>query len=167
MPRSTPGGSPMNRIGSPWLRNETPACSPGRKPDDHSRPEIACSCSRFDGVATSTTKVGRFWLRLPSPYDAHEPRHGRPVIWLPVCMWQIAGSWLIASVCSERIQQMSSAWRAMLGSRSDSHMPHWPCWAKVYFDGATGKRAWPELMVVRRWPLRIEPGRDLAPPPLI
>ena len=75
---------------------------------------------------------------------------------LPVCISVIAGSWLMASVCSERIQQISSASLAVCGSRSLSHMPHWPCCWKAYLEGAIGKRAWPEVMVVRRWPLRIE-----------
>ena len=38
----------------------------------------------------------------------------------------------------------------------------WPCWANLYFDGAMGKRAWPEVMVVRRWPMRTESGRSLS-----
>ena len=35
--------------------------------NEHSRAEIACSCSRLLGVATSTTKVGRFSFIEPSP----------------------------------------------------------------------------------------------------
>ena len=59
----------MNRIGSPAVRNETPACSPDRYPDDQSRAEIACTCSVFVGLATSTTKVGRLSFSEPNPYD--------------------------------------------------------------------------------------------------
>jgi hypothetical protein len=57
----------MNRIGSPLERNETPACSPERKPDDHSRAEIAWSCSVLLGRATSTTNVGRLSFSEPRP----------------------------------------------------------------------------------------------------
>ena len=31
-------------------------------------------------------------------------------------------------------------------------MPHWPCWANLNIDGATGNRAWPLVIVVIRWP---------------
>ena len=34
--------------------------------------------------ATSTTKVGRSRFIDPRPYDVQDPRHGLPVIWLPV-----------------------------------------------------------------------------------
>ena len=34
--------------------------------------------------------------------------------------------------------------------------------AARYFDGATGKRAWPEVMVVSRCPMRTESGRSLS-----
>ncbi len=41
-------------------------------------------------------------------------------------------------------------------------MPHSPCWANLYFDGAIGNRFWPEVMVVKRWPIRTESGRSLS-----
>ena len=41
-------------------------------------------------------------------------------------------------------------------------MPHWPNWEKLYFEGAMGKRAWPLVIVVRRWPLRMLAGRSLS-----
>src|SRR3954467_13038121 len=99
---------------------------------------MACTCSWFDGLATRTTNVGRFSLSEPRPYDAHEPRHGRPVIWLPVCMKLIAGSWLIASVFIVRMKHMSSTIRAVYGSSSETHMPPDPCCRNLYFDGAIG-----------------------------
>ena len=55
----------------------------------------------------------------------------------------MAGSWLIASVCMLRMKHMSSTILAVYGSSSLTHMPHWPCWANLNFDGAIGKRAWP------------------------
>lgn len=64
----------MYRIGSPAERNETAACSPGRYPDCHNRAEMACTCSVLLGLATITTKVGRFWFSAPKPYDIHAPR---------------------------------------------------------------------------------------------
>jgi hypothetical protein len=73
---------------------------------------------RLDGMATRTTNVGRFSFIEPSPYDAQEPSDGRPVISLPVWRQQIAGSWLIASVCIDFIQQMSSATLDRLGRSS-------------------------------------------------
>src|SRR5881628_840167 len=88
--------------------------------------------------------------------------HGRPVIWFPVCMYVIAGSWLMASVCMLRMKHISSTILAVCGSSSETHIPHLPCCANLYLDGATGKRAWPEVMVVSRWPIRTELGRSLS-----
>jgi len=78
-------------------------------------------------------------------------------------MAQMAGSWLIASVLRERIQQMSSALFARLGRSSVFiHMPHLPAGLNLYLDGAMGKRAWPLVIVVSRWPLRMLGGRSLS-----
>ena len=74
----------------------------------------------------------------------------------------IAGSWLIASVCMLRMKHSSSTILAFHGSSSLTHMPHLPCWANLYFDGAIGKRAWPLVIVVSRWPLRMLSGRSLS-----
>jgi hypothetical protein len=41
-------------------------------------------------------------------------------------------------------------------------MPHWPCRAKRNFDGAIGKRAWPDVIVVRRCPMRTESGSSTS-----
>ena len=53
----------------------------------------------------------------------------------------IAGSWLMASVCSEQMRQISSANFDVCGSNSLSHMPLWPCCANLNMLGATGRRA--------------------------
>ena len=84
------------------------------------------------------------------------------MIWLPVWAKVMAGSWLMASVFMLRMKHMSSTILAVYGSSSLTHMPHWPCWANLYFDGAMGNRAWPLVMVVSRWPWRIESGRSLS-----
>ena len=50
-------------MGSPAVRKLTPACSPCKAPLDHSRAEMACTCSVFDGRATITrqyTKPGDY-----------------------------------------------------------------------------------------------------------
>ena len=85
---------------------------------------------------------------------------GLPASWLPVWKKVIAGSWLIASVNIERIMHQRSAWRAMLGIRSLNHIPLSPCWAKGKIEGATGKLFWPLVIVVSRWPWRIDSGRS-------
>ena len=72
----------------------------------------------------------------------------------------MAGSWLMASVCTERTKQSSSAMAAVWGRSSLTHAPLSPCRAKRKTDGATGKRFWPDVMVVRRWPARIDSGRS-------
>ena len=33
---------------------------------------------------------------------------------------------------------------------------------QLHIDGATGKRVWPEVMPVSRWPWRIESGRSTS-----
>ena len=74
----------------------------------------------------------------------------------------MAGSWLIASVCMLRTKQRSSTIFAVWGSISLTHMPLLPCCLNLYFDGATGNRAWPEVIVVSRWPMRTDSGRSLS-----
>ena len=76
----------------------------------------------------------------------------------------IAGSWLIASVCIERMMQMSSTISAVCGKSSLSHAPLWPCRANLKIDGATGKLFWPEVIVVIRWPIRTESGSSMPAP---
>ena len=85
---------------------------------------------------------------------------GRPANWLPVWKNVIAGSWLIASVCMERIMHQRSACRPMLGNSSLNHMPLSPCWRNENIDGATGKFFWPLVIVVSRCPCRIDSGRS-------
>ena len=74
----------------------------------------------------------------------------------------MAGSWLIASVCMLRIKHMSSTIFAVLGSSSVIHIPDWPYWANLYLLGAIGNLFWPEVIVVKRCPLRMLSGRSLS-----
>ena len=48
------------------------------------------------------------------------------------------------------------------GKSSLTHMPDLPCCSNLYFEGAIGNRAWPLVIVVRRWPWRIDSGRSLS-----
>jgi hypothetical protein len=89
--------------------------------------------------------------------------HGRPAFMLPVCMWQMAGSWLMASVCIERMKHMSSTHFAVYGSSSVFiQKPFAPTGLNLNFVGAIGNRVCPEVIVVRRCPLRIDSGRSLS-----
>src|SRR5690349_10513723 len=97
---------------------------------------MACTCSVLVGLATITTNVGKSSFSEPKPYDSHEPRHGRPVIWLPVCRYEMAGSWLMASVCMLRMKHMSSTLFDRFGNSSLSHMPLLPYCANLNFEGA-------------------------------
>src|SRR5437016_5916458 len=87
---------------------------------------------------------------------------GRPGIWLPVQMYVTAGSWLMASVQTVLTRAKSSTILAVHGSNSLTHTPFLPCRANLNFDGATGKRVWPLVMVVSRWPLMTDAGRSLS-----
>src|SRR5438045_1736236 len=87
---------------------------------------------------------------------------GRPGIWLPVWRKVIAGSWLMASV---HIDLMNARWSttfAVCGSRSLTYAPLAPWRANAKVLGAIGKRAWFDVMVVRRCPLRIDGGRSVS-----
>ena len=74
----------------------------------------------------------------------------------------MAGSWLIASVCIERMIARSSTIFAVCGSNSLTQAPLLPCCANLKTDGAIGKRVWPEVIVVSRWPCRMDSGRSLS-----
>jgi hypothetical protein len=64
---------------------------------------------------------------------------GRPRVVTPVFIINCPGWWLNDSVCIERTRQMSSAHLPRCGSRSDSSMPHAPCF--VNFLGLPRMRA--------------------------
>ena len=68
----------------------------------------------------------------------------------------------MASVCSERMRQISSANFEVCGSNSLNHMPLWPCCAKLNTDGAMGKRFCPAVMPVSRCSPRTELGKSLS-----
>src|SRR5436309_10254567 len=87
---------------------------------------------------------------------------GRPGIWCPVQMYVTAGSWLIASVHTVLMSARSSTIFAVHGSNALTQRPHLPCCDHLYLDGAIGKRVCPLVIVVSRWPLRIESGRSLS-----
>ena len=87
---------------------------------------------------------------------------GLPGTSLPVITNVQAGSWLIALVWTVLISARSSTTLAVCGSSSLTHRPHWPCWANLNFDGATGSRDWPLVIVVIRWPIRTLSGRSLS-----
>ena len=83
-----------------------------------------------------------------------------PGISLPVIRKVHAGSWLIALVWTERTMAMSSTTLAVHGSSSLIQAPLWPCWANLKSVGATGNLVWPLVIVVMRWPWRIDSGRS-------
>ncbi len=70
--------------------------------------------------------------------------------WLPVWMNEIAGSWLIASVCIDRMNAILSTNFDVCGNNSLTHIPESPYWAKLYLLGAIGNRDWPLVIVVKR-----------------
>ena len=97
----------------------------------------------------------------PSPYESQDPRQGRPGSWLPVLTAMVAGSWLIASVWSDLTTASWSTTFAVQGKSSLTHVPLCPAWANLKRLGATGKLFWVDVMVVRRWLPRTDPGRSL------
>src|SRR5437868_7948245 len=61
-----------------------------------------------------TTKPGRFWHSLPSPYVIHAPMLGLPCIPFPLCIKKCA------VVCSEKSPYMDR-----IIARSSTHSPTW------------------------------------------
>ena len=74
----------------------------------------------------------------------------------------MAGSWLIASVFMLRMKHISSTMLAVRGRSSDTYIPLLPCRLNLYIEGAIGNRFCPDVIVVRRWPLRTDSGRSLS-----
>ena len=69
----------------------------------------------------------------------------------------------MASVCIERMNAMSSTHFDVNGRSSVFIIkPHLPAGLNSHFDGAMGKRFWPDVIVVSRWPMRTESGRSLS-----
>ena len=72
----------------------------------------------------------------------------------------IAGSWLIALVLTDLTTARSSTMPAVWGKSSLTQVPASPCCLNSKREGAIGKRACPEVIVVMRCPWRIESGRS-------
>ena len=70
--------------GSGPLVMRVPEYTPGRKSDD----QIWLPAYGMSGA--STTKHGRFWFSVPSPYVTHDPTLGRLNVTEPVWMPSVA-----------------------------------------------------------------------------
>src|SRR5687768_11376557 len=87
---------------------------------------------------------------------------GRPGISEPLITNVQAGSWLMALVWTLLISAMSSTTFAVWGSSSVlTHRPQLPFCSNLYLLGATGKRVWPLVIVLRRWPPWTDGGRSV------
>src|SRR5262245_41401636 len=95
------------------------------KPACHCREEMGC-CWPEPPVEVRTTKPGRLRDSEPKPYHSHEPIAGLPGTEEPVFIKVWAGSWLIASVWSERMMQISSATVPMCGKMEEIDCPLLP-----------------------------------------
>ena len=98
------------------------------------RTEIGCGLR--PACELSTTNPGKSSASLPSPYWIHEPILGRPLMVVPVFMRVLAGSWLMASVCIERITARSSMCLARCGKSVVISVPLWP----NFLNGNCGRR---------------------------
>src|SRR5881394_698137 len=75
----------------------------------------------------NTTKPGRFRFSVPSPYEAHEPKLGRPALFEPVCKCSTPVECSGNSAFIERITAMSSTQVAICGNNSLTGVPDCPC----------------------------------------
>jgi hypothetical protein len=73
-----------------------------------------------------TTKPGRFWFSVPSPYVIHEPTLGRICRASPQFISRSDGSWLGTSAFIERITHRSSTCCAVFWKISLTSMPLCP-----------------------------------------
>src|SRR6266436_458436 len=121
----TPAGLDKYRTGSPLRRNITPWYADGRNPLDH-----CADWLMFDLPVLSTTKPGRFFDSLPSPYCTHAPIVGRPGSIWPASSNISAGWWLNASVCMERTKHKLSTIGGHFSLRKSLNtaplLPYWP-----------------------------------------
>src|SRR5688500_8674652 len=106
-----------------------------------------------------TTKVGRFSLELPNPYDSHDPIAGRPGISPPVRKNVTAGAWLTCDVCIERTNVTSSTIEAVCGRKSQTQAPLFPYCFHPAMPGSTTCFC-PCVIVDRRWPICTDGGRS-------
>src|SRR5436309_1797591 len=89
-----------------------PECTTGRKPDEKLLEELYGS-PRGSG---STTNVGRFWLRLPRPYEIHAPIVGYPGLMKPVFCKYTPGPCTFVADCIAIRNAMSSTHVARFGN---------------------------------------------------
>src|SRR5204863_8888564 len=74
----------------------------------------------------STTNVGRFSFMLPRPYEIHAPICGKPGNRNPEFCMYVAGPWIFDFETIEWINAISSTHCASPGTKSLTHLPHWP-----------------------------------------
>ena len=86
---------------------------------------------------------------------------GRPASCEPVCTKVIAGSWLIASVCIERMMRDVVDDLRRVRQQLAEPRAALPVLPNLKIDGATGKFFCPEVIVVIRWPIRTESGSSI------
>src|SRR5436305_14075389 len=94
-------------------------------------------------VSVRTTKAGRFWFSVPSPYVTHAPSDGRPARTEPVFIWQTPPEWLIPSATHDRMTAMSSTTLVRWGSQSETHVPLCPYCLNVRLQASNGDPASP------------------------
>ena len=66
----------------------------------------------------------------------------------------------MASVCMDLIKQSSSTIFAVCGIKSLTQVRVSPCWENLNFEGTSGNRSCPAVIVVTRWLPRTEGGRS-------
>src|SRR5579862_1467949 len=160
---STPSGFLRYRTGSPDPRSATPLYFVGKNPLDHMRVKSAWPLLSCGNCGVSTTNAGRSLFSLPSPYASHDPMLARPGVSLPVITNVHAGSWLIAFVFTVLISAISSTIFDVCGSNCELiQRRHLPSCVNLNFDGATGKRDCPLVIVESRCWLRTLGGSSLS-----
>ena len=122
----SPGSSGGKRSKIGFLapgRTIVPWCAAGRNP----ALQLAGPLGANPRESGRTTNVGRFWFKLPSPYETQPPMLGKPGSTNPVFCMKVAGPWTFDLATMAGKNAMSSTQPARWGTRSLIHLPHWPC----------------------------------------
>ena len=91
---------------------------------------VEIGCGLRPACELSTTNPGKSSASLPSPYWIHDPMLGRPLMVVPVFIKVLAGSWLMASVCIDRMTANSSTCFVRWGKSAVISVPLCPYFLK-------------------------------------
>ena len=134
---SSPAGSTGTAPGRRRERNFTPWYCVGRKPLPHRR-SYQRLVVRAGALRDHHHERGQVLVLAAQTVGYPRADLGRPASCEPVWKKVMAGSWLIASVCIDRISADCRPSLAVCGNNSLNHMPAFPVLGELEHGGAVG-----------------------------